>query len=161
MDEDQFNFETWSNALQNYRSEAAGELRGTAARLLNTQPDHPGLLFARGYAEIVHTDGEMDTMSANIRNSARNALDRYGSTVNDLETMFDELLNLTRDSYGVELGVIIELAREFDACQQSRNEISTSALEQSNSDPGLMVVAMRQLLDSTNNLVANAMEKKL
>ncbi len=161
VDEEPFSFEAWSKELRNYRAEDAGELRGTAARLLISQTDHPGLLLARGYAEIVHPDGEPDTMEANIRNSALSALNSYGSTVNDLETMFAELLQLTRDSGGIELGVVIELAREFDVCQETINEISVNILKQSDSDIGLLVVAMRQLLDSTNSLVVKHMEKTL
>jgi len=52
-------------------------LRGEVSRLLESYPDHPGLLLLRTGTELLSTDRNADTAIANWRVAIRNALDRY------------------------------------------------------------------------------------
>ena len=152
-DKDRFGYDDWIAELANYGEEDAGELRGTAARLLAASPDHPGLLFARGYAELVHPNGEISTMTSNLRASVRNALDRYGATSKDLDNLFDQLLQFCQRRSDTALAVTIKLCEEFGASKTTREKLSYESLASGKKDIGLMVIAMDQLLQSSAEMV--------
>jgi ATP-dependent DNA helicase RecQ len=155
MDQDKFSYDAWFTVLERYSEEDAGELRGTAARLLAASPDHPGLLLARGYAELVHPLGELDTMATNIRASAQFALDRYGSTVEEIEKAFELLLEKSGRSSDTTLAVNMALAKEFDSGREIRVKLSQESLERPDAELGLMVIAFNNLLQSSAELLTD------
>ena len=70
MDSKNFSYDPWESELQTYVSlDDARELRCNSARLLSSSPFHPGLLYARAYAELIHPDGDLQDFEANFRSS--------------------------------------------------------------------------------------------
>jgi ATP-dependent DNA helicase RecQ len=69
----------------NGEQDAATDLRGGSARLLSSSPDHPGLLFARGFSELLIHDGELEELTSSVRAAAATA-DRYGVSHGDVVT---------------------------------------------------------------------------
>ena len=79
IDKSHFYYLDWEQELAKLEGlDDARELRGTSARLLDSYPIHPGLLFARAYAEILHPEGNLQDYVANLEASLRSTRDRYG-----------------------------------------------------------------------------------
>lgn len=73
-----FDWNAWASAILEMQSVAdAGEWRGASARLLASYPDHPGLLIARAWSELVDPEGDLEEGVSNIV-SAFGAGSRYG-----------------------------------------------------------------------------------
>ena len=79
VDQTNFYYQDWEQELVKLQGmDDARELRGTSARLLGDYPIHPGMLFARAYAEVIHPAGDLQDYAANLEASLRSALERYG-----------------------------------------------------------------------------------
>ena len=78
LDKPTFSFDDWLEALDEVAlPEEAGEWRGNTARLLASEPDHPGLLLARAYSELLAPDGSLAELEANLASAITSAKDRY------------------------------------------------------------------------------------
>jgi ATP-dependent DNA helicase RecQ len=157
MDSPEFEYGTWINELSNYREEEAGELRGTAARLLVAAPDHPGLLYARAFAEIVHKSGEWDTLQSNLTASVEFAVDRYGSDSDQIDDLFSRLLTQLESWDSPALVPVMEVAREVGAAQETRTAIANNVLQRPNGDLNLLVLALAESTQGVKQVVTTAM----
>ena len=99
----------------------AAELRGAAARLLESVPDHPGLLFVRAMAEVWCADPDMPTARENLRAGVRNARERYGVDEGELQGtvvwLLSQVRRRDRDSYQE---MAAELLYQDDGLQLAR-----------------------------------------
>jgi ATP-dependent DNA helicase RecQ len=74
-----FRFADWTNAMVDLvRPDEAQEWRGSAARLLVSYPDHPGLLLARSISELTDPTGSLAEASGTLAACVQSARARYG-----------------------------------------------------------------------------------
>jgi len=79
-EESTFRFSDWTSAMVDLvRLDDAREWRGSAARLLGSYPDHPGLLLARCVSELIDPMGNLEEASVNLAASIESARSRYGA----------------------------------------------------------------------------------
>lgn len=104
-----FSFADWATFLPTVvPGPDARELRGASGRLLEAFPDHPGLLLARGVAEVLLVpNGDLDDSAENLRRAFRSAREVYRAPRSDLDRAADVLLEIaSRD----EAPLIVALA---------------------------------------------------
>ena len=90
-----FTFADWTTNWAAIASESdAREWRSTAARLLASYPDHPGLLASRGLGEALLPDGDLVEFERHLEQSLAQARDRYQASEDDVEAMILWFLNL-------------------------------------------------------------------
>lgn len=141
-----FSFEDWRAVLASYGARDAGELRGTTARLLTGGTGHPGLMYARAYAEGLHPNGEVDTMLSFLRSAFRSGQERYGVTTEQIEKFFSaQVSDLKLHETKMLLAHLI-VAEEFDVAKVARETAARRILVEPGSNPDLKVVAMRVVL---------------
>ena len=144
-----FCYSDWEQELAKLEGvDDARELRGASARLLNSYPIHPGLLYARAYAEVLHPEGTLQDYSANLEASLRSALERYGVSKALLDKFACRhlawlLSNPSRGYYnGLDLMVRLGLALE------AVTQIEDTALSTPGGDPGVRVIALSRRLSN-------------
>ncbi|AKL74000.1 ATP-dependent DNA helicase, RecQ family [Actinobacteria bacterium IMCC26256] len=87
-----FDWNAWAAAILEMQSVAdAGEWRGASARLLASYPDHPGLLIARAWSELVDPEGDLQESVSNILSACVSA-SLYGIAGDALVEIHDWLL---------------------------------------------------------------------
>jgi ATP-dependent DNA helicase RecQ len=74
-------------------AEEARELRGTASRLLEAYPDHPGLLFARAWSEAVDPLGDTAQVHGNWIACLQSAMAKYGLSTDLVGDFVDSVLS--------------------------------------------------------------------
>lgn len=109
-------------AAQTGDAEAASELRGGAARLLSSYPEHPGLLIARGISEMFITDGDLEELVSSLRAARHSGEERYDISYEDFERLAGWLYekaalagrNGARTAIALGLGETIEIPASID-----------------------------------------------
>ena len=90
-----FAFSDWASCWERIVTvEDAREWRATAARLLGSYPDHPGLLASRGLSEALIPDGDTEEFERNLEQSFRQAQDRYKAADTDIAEMVEWVLKI-------------------------------------------------------------------
>lgn len=72
-------------------SRHAEELRGAAARQLNSYPDQPAFLFLRAFAEACVTDPDWERVTEDVRAALAFGREKYGASEQDLATVVADL----------------------------------------------------------------------
>ncbi len=99
-----FSYADWTTNWAAIASENdAREWRSTAARLLESYPDHPGLLASRGLGEALLPDGDLVEFQRHLEQSMARARDRYQAGEDDVEAMILWFLHLLADDGSGEL----------------------------------------------------------
>lgn len=94
VDASVFSLRTWiDQVLEVDTLERAQEWRGTAARLLTSYPEQPGLLISRGYAEFLLPDGDESEGLTNIVAGLRSAMRNYRTTDDEVLDAVRGLVN--------------------------------------------------------------------
>ena len=95
----EFTFADWTREWGAIASgNDAREWRSASARLLESYPDHPGLLASRGLAEALLPAGDLQEFERHLAQSlAPGARDRYSVTESDTEAMILWLLSVVGD----------------------------------------------------------------
>ena len=147
-EEAEFRYQDWLNLLVDVQvADDAQELRGDAARLLGSYPDHPGLLLARGYCEAIDPAGDMTEFAANIDQSFRLARERYGVDQDGLDAAAHELLELSQVWHVRRTAVLIDSFRRNSIGQDEVGTYLRQVLTDVNSEPELQVMALAHTLD--------------
>lgn len=73
----------WKQAFSDLTVADEGELRGSTARLLESYPDHPGLLLGRAIAELMSGESQFE-FSDNIGRALQFGAERYSMSQADL-----------------------------------------------------------------------------
>jgi ATP-dependent DNA helicase RecQ len=148
VEQEQFHFFDWLGLLQEIKvADDARELRGDAARLLGSFPDHPGLLLARGYSELVDPDGDLHELAANLDESIGLARERYGVVQLELDDTAQSLLNLSRTWHFRCAGTLIETFHRNRVGQGAVGEYLTEVLFHGDASLDLQVLALASGLD--------------
>ena len=94
IDQDSVNLNEWFDLLEGVwvssdsgDAEAIAQLRGGAARLLESSPEHPGLLAARGVSELLDDDGNLDELASNLYVARTSGSSRYGMNSDEFESL--------------------------------------------------------------------------
>ena len=93
-EESSINFEDWLELFAKISTPMeAGEIRGIAIRLLETYPDHPGMLLLRGVSETLVQKKDDLLVRNSITTALENALDRYDCTDDQLKSLLLQLID--------------------------------------------------------------------
>ena len=149
-------FAKWENELNSYSLDDIGELRGNTARLLSSNPTHPGLLYARAYAELVDPNGDMQDFGANFRFALTSAID-YGVEENEIEKFVNRTLNLIQEKLFNGLPIAIEVVQNLGIATNSTNKILQEHLRKPDGDPGVKIMALADSLTSISSQIENSL----
>ena len=138
-----FDYADWEQELAKLQDvEDARELRGSSARLLDSFPLNPGLLYARAYSEAIHPEGNLRDFTVNLEASLTAARDRYGVSGSELREFTSRLLtSLEADSFDG-LSLALQVADRLGLAPETVAQIEERALRTPGADPGVRVVAL-------------------
>ena len=110
-----FNPNSWRDAwiMINGSAEAA-EWRASAARLLASYPEQPGLLIGRGLAEAFIVGGDLRELEFNIRSGLSAASSKYGATPEQVVAIVDWLVRRLALRMPGAASVICAIAESLD-----------------------------------------------
>ena len=77
----------------------AKELRGDVSRMLESYPDHAGLLLTRSISEVLSGDGAKAVIRDNIKAAITSAINKYALTGEDMSEVFCSLLKRTNGAF--------------------------------------------------------------
>ena len=159
----EFDYADWERELYKLGGlEDARELRGSSARLLDSSPSNPGLLFARAYSEILHPAGDLGDFDSNFKASVSEARDNYGVSDEALNEFASRLLGrLEADSFdSMAQAQVLDVIGQLGLASDRVSQIYERALLRPGSDPGIRVLAlankMRQLSDALEWTIGSA-----
>lgn len=89
----ELNVDQWMAVYQGLTVADEGELRGSTARLLESYPDHPGLLVGRALAELVGGESRFE-FSDNLARAFEFGRSRYSLTGEQLGRLASLMLDL-------------------------------------------------------------------
>ena len=96
-EESSFRFADWTTEWVGIESEPdAREWHAAAARLLESYPDHPGLLASRALSEALIPDGEAREFESNIGTALGSARELYGTDERDMTSGVECILEKVR-----------------------------------------------------------------
>ena len=149
IDRRRLDLSDWTTELQGVIGlDEARELRGSAARLLASYPDHPGLLLARGLSEAIDPDGDLSEFVSNVSAAIESALGRYAVDEEAVGRMGEWLLEYCKSTGdGVVTAATIALAPHL-ATSQLVAEIRRRALTDPTAEPGLRVLGLTDSLET-------------
>ena len=118
-EESSINFEEWLELFAKISTPMeAGEIRGIAIRLLETYPDHPGMLLLRGVSETLVQKNDDLLVRNSITTALANATDRYDCTDDQLKSLLLQLIDFASSrSHNLRVPLISAIrhtARNFD-----------------------------------------------
>ena len=131
------------------------ELRGATARLLDSYPDHPGLLLARGFSEAIpppedHPPGDLREFISNVSAAMGSAVDRYRADDEAIRRMAAWLLDFCKSKDdGAHTAAVIALASHEAAALLEEEE--RRAVTDPDAERGLRVLGMTDMLEATTS----------
>ncbi len=144
-----FRFEDWASAMADLvRPDEAQEWRGSAARLLVSYPDHPGLLLARSVSELTDPAGSLREAAATLAACIQSARGRYGS--DDATT--GAALTWTTDRF-LQRGDAAAAATVAATARQHLPGWTPPAFGELSSAPGIAVVDLEMRLEQAVHLL--------
>ena len=144
LDRATFRFTDWCEAV--ISDPDAGEWRGVTARLLASEPDHPGLLLARAVTELVLTNGDLREFESNLLASIRSSTARYGVTPDQLHDVARWLVDRTRNR-------LAALPAVYHAFAANGHAEAAAQVRSTAPDPapaGLQILELADRLDRTS-----------
>ena len=152
IDRPELDLTDWTPELEGIIGiDEARELRGGAARLLTSYPDHPGLLLARGLSEAMDPDGDISEFTSNVSAAIGSAVGRYGvddEAIRRLATWLFDFPKSARD--GVRTAVSIALA-PHEAAAPLVEDLRRQAVTDPEAEPGLRVLGMTDSLEAATS----------
>ena len=93
-EQDSIDFDDWFELFSKISTPIeAGEIRGISIRLLETYPDHPGMLLLRGVSETLIQKRDDLLVRNSITTSLENAKSRYDCTADQLNDLLKQLIS--------------------------------------------------------------------
>lgn len=112
VDSSEFVPQQWLEVWGEIRSAAeATEWRATAARLLASYPEHPGLLIGRGLSEAYLVDGDLREFEFNVQAGVSSASTKYGLSDLAVGSVLDWLVRRLRTKSPVACAAVCAIAR--------------------------------------------------
>lgn len=144
----------WFGVLRTQTRMDEGELRGATARLLESYPDHPGLLLGRALVELIGGTNEYE-FKDNLTRSLAFGAERYGMSAKDLAGVVEVMLELA-DVHRPAWRPLVWTAAEDGGELPKSAAVSRADLVESGKTPGESVV----LLEWHLREVADLMESR-
>jgi ATP-dependent DNA helicase RecQ len=91
----------------------AGEMRGITIRMLETYPDHPGMLLARGISESLVKNSEDIIIRDSLLTGIKSARQRYACSAKQINDLCFRLINLCTDRTLKARIPVISLIRKY------------------------------------------------
>jgi ATP-dependent DNA helicase RecQ len=114
LERDVFLYSDWLQLLaQMTTADDARDWRGATARLLESDPNHPGLLLGRALAEVLADVGDPDVFAPGVVASFREARTHYDTPVEEAESAAISILDWTRDRHPSWTGMLYEQLDEI------------------------------------------------
>jgi ATP-dependent DNA helicase RecQ len=150
LERETVSFTDWSELLDEIEMrlpiepDAGAELRGSAARLLASSPDHPGLLLARGVSELLVGGSDLNELVSSLR-AARASGERYGISEEQIAQVAGWTTRFARNSK-LE-GAMTAVALGFDHLAPEHLGLGDDDFS---CEPDLAVLALSATLDNVN-----------
>lgn len=159
VDQPQFHYADWEQALAKLQGvDDARELRGSSARLLVSSPFHPGLLFARAYAEFIHPEGDLDDFTTNLEASLTNARNRYGVPQAEVDEFVGRvLLSLEAERFGG-LSKALDVVDRLGLASETIAQIAESAMKTTGYEVGVRVIVLARRMTQISHDLDSAIE---
>lgn len=136
----------------------AREMRGDSARLLASYPDHPGLLFARAFSEVLDDRGDLREFASNLDSSIRSARERYGLSDPLIDEFGAWLLNDAQDRRQGALALAVAVLERHHVALSAIRDVHAQALRP-DGDPGLRVLAHASTLEQSNDALSRVLDR--
>jgi ATP-dependent DNA helicase RecQ len=152
VDAPHFRYADWQNELSKLLgADEARELRGNAARLLASYPDHPGMLLARGFSELADDRGNLAELVSSLEASLGSATSRYGAEAPEIEGLVEWLLSEANGRRRPRARTaVVSVALQADPARSvAARELQGALEEPGHADPGLLVLSLADTLDRT------------
>jgi ATP-dependent DNA helicase RecQ len=145
----------WFGVYRGLTRADVGELRGSTARLLESYPDHPGVLVGRSLAELMTAQGEGDAFEFrdNLTRAFSFGSERYSMNPEHLANLLRFMLEQAAE-YREEWRPLVWLGWEAASTGEAAGEIERDALTSTATTPGEFVVILQRRLRRDQALAA-------
>ena len=146
-----FDLEEWSTALAEMNSPRdAAEWRGAAARLLQSDPEHTGLLLVRVLAELATIDPDLRDVESNLTLMIERASNRFGLSRVNLEEIGGYVMSASSTAKSG-LAVCAEVLYRNGLCQggvrDQLREVAVSDTDDPISSAAYLGIELAELFD--------------
>ncbi len=150
VDQPHFNYADWIDELGQIEADDAREMRGDAARLLSSYPDHPGLLLARSLSEVLDDRGNLQEFTSNLAASIESAAGRYNVSAEDRDAFANWLLNFCADKRDGAFALTLATLEQHGVALESVADWQRRSLREPGFDTAVRVLALASALERLN-----------
>ena len=137
----------WLSALDTILGpQDAQEWRGTSARLLTSDPNHTGLLLARGLCELEDVEPNLDEVIANVESAFQLAPTRFGLGPDELANIGSDVCTWALQRSHEGLAAAIGALSKVGLPEVTWVSALEQAVAEGTASPEVMVISMRQKL---------------
>jgi ATP-dependent DNA helicase RecQ len=158
IDDPRFSYGAWMDLIDEIDVSDLGEVRGSAARLLQSAPDHPGLLLCRGVVEAVATDGDLNEFGSAFRESLRFAQSRYGTAESELGSVSEWLVRLFARRRPAALVVALSVMQRQGVATDLVTRTVAAGHEDAAVDAALSLIGLSVSLDEMQTTIAGVLD---
>jgi len=160
VDRARFTYTDWIDELSQIADvDDAREMRGDSARILASYPDHPGLLLARSLSEALDDRGDLREFGSNLESSLKSARERYGAAEPQLDEFGRWMLSYAEERRPGTLAAALTALRRSRVSLDAVREVEASSLRNPDADPGVRIVALVGLLESSAEGLTEAVDR--
>ena len=160
VDLPRFSYDDWLQAMADVDGASeAQELRGSSGRMLESYPDHPGLLLARGLSEALIPNGNLNEFISNMASSIQSARERYGVTDRGVRQMAEMLRDLLTERHLDALTALALALEQAEAAPRVRQQLIAGSPNGGDEEAGLYVLALAEQLRGTVKRLEGVMEQ--
>ena len=159
IDRPYFDYDAWLRATADTLGAAeAHELRGSSGRLLESYPDHPGLLLARGLSEALIPGGNLTEFTSHVASSFTFALENYSVSDDVIEQGAAGLRDWLAERRVAALTALTLALEKSGKAPAVRQQLVNRSLSGSG-ELGLCILALTDRLTRTVQLLGSLTEQ--
>jgi ATP-dependent DNA helicase RecQ len=146
-EEETIDFSDWVDVFTKIANPIeAGEMRGITIRLMETYPDHPGMLVNRALSEALYSNTEEVVVRDSILSAFKIGMERYSCTKDDINNLAKLLISFATDRTSKLRIPMIDAFRRFE----KENNLDEEVYEMLNKEAELWDDESRIVLISCN-----------
>ena len=97
-EQENINFSDWLAVFEKITNPIeAGEMRGMTIRLMETYPDHPGMLINRALSEALYSYAEEEVIRDSILSSFKVGIERYSCSKEEINELAKSLIGFATE----------------------------------------------------------------
>ncbi len=159
IDRPYFDYDAWLRATADTLGAAeAHELRGSSGRLLESYPDHPGLLLTRGLSEALIPDGNLNEFTSHVASSFTLAHENYSVSDDGIEQGAAGLRDWMAERRLATLTALTLALEQSGKAPAVRQQLVNRSLE-GGGELGLCILALTDRLTRTVQLLGSLTEQ--